>query len=233
MAVIGRIFAIRKMGLLSSFPPEFLNDDLQQQWFEMGVFLTGWVYCFKRSACIKIMLVSFSIPNYQFLSVCIFLQELFVVAYLSSCHRRASNASYWMVNTLFIAISNFSFWGFRNCLKVPVIQCRRNFLRIFIHQICCLFEAAKQRESSHSVLSKDATTWPGCGLSPDHMNRVVKNTTRLPLGHQSRDFSHLNQCFSTFCGARPLLRVPHSQRPFSWSTFYANRNYNKKHFKDI
>ena len=43
----------------------------------------------------------------------------------------------------------------------------------------------------------------------------------------------LKQCFSTFCGSRPLLRVLYSQRPPSCFTFYANRNYHKKHFKNI
>ena len=86
-----------------------------------------------------------------------------------------------MIRRLFIAITTFCFGRIPTCLGV---SCDSIFLWISLNSRplnLLLVRSHRAQKTSQSVLSKDATTWPGFGLNPDHVIRVVVKTTRLPF----------------------------------------------------
>ena len=92
-----------------------------------------------------------------------------VVAYLSSCHGIASDATSWMNSTLFIVIH-----ARRNPHLLRNFQ-GSNVPVILVHWICCLFELLIVK-----LLFKDLITLPGCELNPDYSIRVIVKTMPLP-----------------------------------------------------
>ena len=98
---------------------------------------------------------------------------------LSSCHRTASDSSYWTICTLFIAITISCFEGIRTCVGVLVIQCSHEFLRILVHWICCLFEAAEQRIIIVKYLIQARNNVTRMRVEPSLCNQGRRKTTFL------------------------------------------------------
>ena len=85
--------------------------------------------------------------RFQFFRSCKYISALksfstfFCRAYISSCHEIASDAKYWTIRALFIAMTTSCLEESAPAQEFPVIQCSCEFLRILVHWICCLFEA--------------------------------------------------------------------------------------------
>ena len=67
-------------------------------------------------------LVDCALPRFIPKNCCCFAQ-------LSSCHRRASDANYWMISTFFLAITTSGLEEPTPAEEFPMIQCSCGFLR--------------------------------------------------------------------------------------------------------
>ena len=112
----------------------------------------------------------------------------------------AINACYWMYCSLLAARTNLQPVGVS--FDSMLLGISSNSLLSSTVWVCCLFEATKQIYSSSSFLSKDVTTWPGCGLNSKYVIRVVAkynasaHTATQPIETQKSYFK-LRFCFLT------------------------------------
>ena len=69
------------------------------------------------------------------------LKPFFYIAYLSSCHRTASDANYWAIRVLFIALTTLCCKKSAPTKVYPVIQCSCRFFYVFVHWILLLIRS--------------------------------------------------------------------------------------------
>ena len=123
-------------------------------------------------------------------------------AYLSSCHRTASDANLLDDPHTFHYNDYFVIGGIRICLEVSDDPM---FLWISSNSFPLNLLLVWSHQAEISVLSKDATTWPGCGLNPNHSIRVVVRTTPLPIQPRCR-LTHVFLPMSCIRPTYPCIR---------------------------
>ena len=110
-------------------------------------------------------------------------------AYLSSFHRTASDANLLNDPLTFSLQRLLRDWRNPHQLKsfrgsnVPV-----DFFEFLSTEFAACSKPSSRDNYGKASYPKDATTWPGCGLSPDHSIRVVVKTTPLPIQPRCRQW---------------------------------------------